>query len=73
MPGQVDSDAAPLVASDLGDHVTPQQAVGDNAVNEHRRSALSDVEVAGRAGCGRGVVAVGFKRGDVNRRIPFSK
>lgn len=60
MSGQVHSDTAPLFGRDLGDDVTPQQAVGDEAVNEHRGTATSDVEITDWTGFGRGVVTVGF-------------
>lgn len=49
MPGQVDGDAAPLLAGRRGDDVAPQETVGEDAVDEQRGSALSNIEVTCRA------------------------
>jgi hypothetical protein len=55
--GQVDGDAAPLLTGD-GDHVAPEQRVGEDAVDEQGRRPLADIEkrdLADLRGCGPAV------------------
>jgi hypothetical protein len=54
VPGEIDGDASPRLGSHFGNDLTPQEAVGEDAVDEYRGATLPNVEITDgtRSGCG---------------------
>lgn len=70
MSREIDCDTTSLIRCDRRDDATPQQAVGQQAVHEHGRTALAHIEITDRARGRRGLTTVGLPCRNIHRDHP---